>query len=144
MTDNTWVKRAECRTLDVEIFFPMDSDLAGQVDAKRICLRCPVQRECLDDAMRDNLKFGIWGGLTPKERRSLRLRQGRADRIEERPEPAVTEKTCPVCHALWPAEAFGRDSTTKDGLYWSCKKCASAAARRRRRLRAKVGDLAVW
>lgn len=64
-----WMTRAVCRQVDPEIFFGE----AGrwEADAKRICGRCPVRDQCLQDAQARNEEWGIWGGLTPAERRAL-------------------------------------------------------------------------
>jgi WhiB family transcriptional regulator, redox-sensing transcriptional regulator len=60
-----WRTFAACDPQDTEVFFP---EKWGQTAAaKAICHTCPVQAECLDAADDD---FGIWGGLTPGERRS--------------------------------------------------------------------------
>ncbi|MDQ3915075.1 MAG: WhiB family transcriptional regulator [Actinomycetota bacterium] len=48
--------------------------------AKAICRTCPVAEPCLEFAMETNQKYGIWGGLTDKERASLKRRRARARR----------------------------------------------------------------
>ena len=45
--------------------------------SKEICFECPVREECLQDALVSNMQFGIWGGLTPQERRSLKRKMKR-------------------------------------------------------------------
>ena len=70
----TWQTDALCAQTDPEAFFP---EKGGSTrDAKRVCSACPVRDECLDYAMAHDEKFGIWGGLSERERRRLR-RAGR-------------------------------------------------------------------
>jgi WhiB family redox-sensing transcriptional regulator len=71
-----WRQDAACRQLDTELFFPIGTAgaAAGQIDlAKAICRSCPVRTPCLDWAMRHHQQYGIWGGTTEQERRSLRI-----------------------------------------------------------------------
>lgn len=42
--------------------------------AKQICMTCPVQPQCLDHALRADERFGLWGGMSERERRSLRVK----------------------------------------------------------------------
>ena len=44
-------------------------------DAKRVCTGCTVRAECLEFALANDERFGIWGGLSERERRRLRLQQ---------------------------------------------------------------------
>ena len=59
-----------CMETDPELFFP--ETWAQARDAKRLCGDCPVQNDCLRFALETNQQDGIWGGLTPEERRRLR------------------------------------------------------------------------
>jgi len=66
-----WQFQAMCRVEDSNIFFSeCDSKVAR---AKAICSTCPVQKQCLDFAISNNEEAGIFGGLTPNERKSLVL-----------------------------------------------------------------------
>ncbi len=70
-----WMQRAACRREDPELFFPVGDrgplhDRAV-VAAKRVCRRCQVRFECLQYALASNQTEGIFGGLTPAERRRL-------------------------------------------------------------------------
>ena len=73
----SWESRAVCREADARCFVPpmsgesADERRGREAAAKRICAECPVQRECLDYALRVREPFGIWGGLNETERRSL-------------------------------------------------------------------------
>jgi WhiB family redox-sensing transcriptional regulator len=65
-----WQADALCAETDPEAFFP---EKGGSTrDAKRICELCEVRAECLDYALENDERFGIWGGLSERERRKLR------------------------------------------------------------------------
>ena len=65
-----WQERALCAQTDPEAFFP---EKGGSTrEAKRICSGCEVKAECLDYALAHDERFGIWGGLSERERRRLR------------------------------------------------------------------------
>jgi WhiB family transcriptional regulator, redox-sensing transcriptional regulator len=72
----TWRKRAACRGIDVEIFFPESDDDAEAEAAKAVCDACPVRQACLEHALAHREREGIWGGTTERERRRI-LRQRR-------------------------------------------------------------------
>lgn len=72
--DNTlaWQTDALCAQTDPEAFFP---EKGGSTrDAKRICSTCDVRSECLEYALKNDERFGIWGGLSERERRKLKRR----------------------------------------------------------------------
>jgi hypothetical protein len=73
--DQRWRTRAACRDDDPEIWFPVATTgpayRAQVADAKRVCRRCPVQTECLTEALA-RIPYGIAGGLTEQERAALR------------------------------------------------------------------------
>ena len=80
-----WQEDAACREYDNVLFFGEEgeSELEKQsreAHAKAVCHRCPVLEPCLEFAMETNQKYGIWGGLTDKERASLKRRRARARR----------------------------------------------------------------
>ena len=65
-----WWGRAVCAQTDPEAFFP---EKGGSTrEAKRICSGCEVRAECLDYALAADERFGVWGGLSERERRRLR------------------------------------------------------------------------
>jgi WhiB family transcriptional regulator, redox-sensing transcriptional regulator len=67
-----WQERALCSQTDPEAFFP---EKGGSTrEAKRICSRCEVKGECLEYALGHDERFGIWGGLSERERRKLKRR----------------------------------------------------------------------
>jgi WhiB family redox-sensing transcriptional regulator len=68
----TWQERALCAQTDPEAFFP---EKGGSTrEAKRICTTCEVRAECLEYALEHDERFGIWGGLSERERRRLKRR----------------------------------------------------------------------
>ena len=69
-----WQERALCAQTDPEAFFP---EKGGSTrEAKRVCGRCEVKAECLEYALGHDERFGIWGGLSERERRRLKRRAG--------------------------------------------------------------------
>lgn len=75
-----WEDQAACAGEDLDLFFPPtggDSPaLIGR--AKAICAGCAVRMECLEFAVRNDISYGVWGGLAPAERRRLRAQRRRA------------------------------------------------------------------
>jgi len=68
----SWQERALCAQTDPEAFFP---EKGGSTrEAKRVCLSCEVRAECLEYALAHDERFGIWGGLSERERRRLKRR----------------------------------------------------------------------
>ena len=67
-----WQERALCAQTDPEAFFP---EKGGSTrEAKKVCTGCDVRSECLDYALQNDERFGIWGGLSERERRKLKRR----------------------------------------------------------------------
>jgi WhiB family redox-sensing transcriptional regulator len=67
-----WQERALCAQTDPEAFFP---EKGGSTrEAKRVCLSCEVRVQCLDYALENDERFGIWGGLSERERRRVKKR----------------------------------------------------------------------
>jgi WhiB family transcriptional regulator, redox-sensing transcriptional regulator len=64
-----WYDDAACQGLGFAEFFDGDGSAAG----RRICVSCPVRAKCLQFAVNNGITAGIWGGLTPAERRAARL-----------------------------------------------------------------------
>lgn len=74
--DETWMDEAACSDADPELFFPLVSHRRGGTSrvtkrAKAICSRCPVAGACLRYAIEADVRFGIWGGLSEREREKL-------------------------------------------------------------------------
>ena len=65
-----WFDDGLCAQTDPEVFFP---EKGGSTrDAKQVCMACPIQPECREYALKNEELFGVWGGLSPIERRRIR------------------------------------------------------------------------
>lgn len=73
-----WMGEGLCSQTDPEAFFP---EKGGSTrEAKAVCRRCPVRPECLEFALDNEERYGIWGGLSERERRRLlRIHRARID-----------------------------------------------------------------
>lgn len=113
--DLSWQDHALCLQVGSEAFYP---DSGDSPDAKRICAACPVTDACLAYALDHDEQFGIWGGLSTKERRKLRapitcplcgdtFTSGytRDRHIVGRHNPAQLH-ACPLCGQTFPYPAF--------------------------------------
>ena len=68
----SWQTDSLCAQTDPEAFFP---EKGGSTrDAKKICTSCEVRTQCLEYALQNDERFGIWGGMSERERRKLRKR----------------------------------------------------------------------
>src|ERR1019366_6313823 len=74
MEDRGWQARSNCMGVDPGLFFPERG--ASTREAKEVCRGCVVREDCLEYALDNGEKFGIWGGMSERERR--RLRRARA------------------------------------------------------------------
>jgi WhiB family redox-sensing transcriptional regulator len=76
-----WVQDAACAEVDPEAFFP---DKGGSTrNAKTVCKGCDVADECLAYALRNDERFGIWGGKSERDRRKLRTSPSRGSDIRD-------------------------------------------------------------
>ncbi|CAB4560492.1 MAG: WhiB family transcriptional regulator [Actinomycetes bacterium] len=73
-----WQDEANCLGVDPDLFFPERG--ASTREAKEVCRGCVVRLECLEYALSNGEKFGIWGGLSERERRRLRRQRALAAR----------------------------------------------------------------
>lgn len=64
-----WMTQALCVETDPEAFFPAKG--GSTREAKTVCRRCPVSFECLEYALANEDRYGIWGGMSERERRKL-------------------------------------------------------------------------
>lgn len=71
MTDG-WRSEAECRGIDPRLFFDVERGDRYSPEARAACARCLVRDDCLTEALTDNQRHGLWGGLSPRQRRLLR------------------------------------------------------------------------
>src|SRR5438105_15343605 len=72
--ERTWQDQANCMGVDPDLFFPERG--ASTREAKEVCRGCVVREDCLEYALANGEKFGIWGGMSERERR--RIRRARA------------------------------------------------------------------
>mgnify|MGYP001159198923 FL=1 len=63
-----WVAQARCRDIDPDELFVRG---AAQRKAAAICRHCPVLLQCRADALDNRVEFGVWGGMTERQRRAL-------------------------------------------------------------------------
>ncbi|MFT0761898.1 WhiB family transcriptional regulator [Scrofimicrobium sp. R131] len=68
LIDRRWVDRAVCAGGEPDALFVQG---AAQRQVRQRCLACPVRIECLADALQTEANFGVWGGLTERERRAI-------------------------------------------------------------------------
>ncbi|MEU0035433.1 WhiB family transcriptional regulator [Streptomyces sp. NPDC006333] len=67
-----WRESSACGSSDADELF---ADSPRQKRAKMICMGCPVRTECLAEALDGRIEFGVWGGMTERERRVLLRRK---------------------------------------------------------------------
>ena len=67
----TWHDFANCLGVDPDLFFPERG--ASTKEAKEVCRGCIVREDCLEYALQNGEKFGIWGGMSERERRRIRI-----------------------------------------------------------------------
>ncbi len=67
-----WSTLSRCRSADPDSLFVLGAE---QNRAKTLCGLCPVRTECLADALDNRVEFGVWGGMTERERRALLRRR---------------------------------------------------------------------
>ena len=68
--DTDWKDSSNCLGEDPDLFFPERG--ASTREAKEVCRGCIVQEDCLEYALANGEKFGIWGGMSERERRRIR------------------------------------------------------------------------
>ena len=78
-----WQDFANCLGVDPDLFFPERG--ASTREAKEVCRGCVVRADCLEYALDNGEKFGIWGGMSERERRRLRRQRALARRGEDIP-----------------------------------------------------------
>lgn len=111
-----WQDFAECQYTDPEIFFP---EQGGSVrEAKRVCQGCAVRGACLDYALQTDQRFGVWGGLSERERHRI---GGQL--------PAVAVTAPHLCRKR--LHVMDEDNRGADGRCRACKSAAGARAWRK-------------
>ena len=76
LANDDWRSVAACQDTDPDLFFPERG--ASTKEAKAVCRGCVVREECLEYALANGEKFGIWGGLSERERRRIRRQRALA------------------------------------------------------------------
>lgn len=74
--DRSWAARGNCANMDPDGFFVQGAE---QHAVKTTCAGCPVRLHCLADALENRIDFGVWGGMTERERRRLLRRHPRVE-----------------------------------------------------------------
>lgn len=93
MSETSWMDRAACLGMDPDLFFstveeayvskrPSIIGAKRDAEAKEICSRCMVRKKCLDYALKNNEKIGVWGGMTAQERRRYKKDRQKERRIK--------------------------------------------------------------
>lgn len=86
--EENWQENANCNGVDPNLFFPERG--ASTREAKEVCRGCIVPEQCLEYALQNGEKFGIWGGLSEKERRRIRRQRAQAARSITNVNPPAT------------------------------------------------------
>ena len=76
MLDTSWQEFSNCLGVDPDLFFPERG--ASTREAKEVCRGCVVHDDCLEFALANGEKFGIWGGMSERERRRIRRQRALA------------------------------------------------------------------
>ena len=76
--ERSWQRQANCMGVDPDLFFPERG--ASTREAKEVCRGCVVRQDCLEYALTNGEKFGIWGGMSERERRRIRRARALAGR----------------------------------------------------------------
>ena len=92
-TDQTWAVYAACAHADPDALFVTG---AAQRQVRQVCFSCPVRVQCLADALDSKITFGVWGGLTERERRAIMRQYPNEDDWSER----LTSGTDELAQAL--------------------------------------------
>lgn len=117
--NSEWRDEALCATHEPELFYPDPSDRAGIKFAKGICTACPVIDQCRAEAIANKEDFGVWGGLSERDRR----------RIHRQRNPSIQREICGTIRGY--LKHIGMRER-------SCTRCR-AAARLERQERRKEG-----
>ena len=90
----SWENEANCRGVNPSLFYPERGVSTSQ--AKEVCESCQVKDQCLESAVQRGEKFGIWGGLSERERREIRrdrrLKSKQAAKVEAKKQDGIELK----------------------------------------------------
>lgn len=76
--EDAWMEDGVCRSVDAELWFPDQGDNYSAKKARKVCAGCPVVGACLDYALRNNVRHGVWGGKTERQRRLMTAEEAAA------------------------------------------------------------------
>lgn len=109
--DLDWMDDGLCKETDPEMFFPPSGLSAA--DARKVCAECPVATRCLEYALTHNETFGVWGGVSERDRRKLKRGGAQPRRCAECQTRGVTGRYryCEKCR-----EKRQRETQTKANL----------------------------
>lgn len=120
--DLSWRDAADCQYTDPEAFFPGKGESVKA--AKRICAGCPVSTECLEYALENHIRDGIWGGMSERQRRSL---------VPDQPAAPRVRKCRKQLHVL------DETNTGESGRCLACQRASDARTREAQRV-ARTGS----
>jgi WhiB family transcriptional regulator, redox-sensing transcriptional regulator len=106
-----WRELAACRGDDLVLFFPERGESAEP--ARQVCARCPVREPCLDYAVTNRIAYGVWGGLTGRERRVLQSRWVRTSRRDRDRAILAAEAAGYTAAAIGRSFGLSRTSVTR-------------------------------
>lgn len=125
--DRSFMDRGACIDLPPALFFPERG--ASTHEARATCAACPVAVQCLDYALENNERFGIWGGASERQRRRMRTK-----RLAVTPSPHENGCKCDPCRARKSAQQAAwrlnrgplapddpRHGTANGYTNWSCR-----------------------
>lgn len=84
-----WMDFANCMGVDADLFFPSPGE--SHADANAVCNACQVKTQCLQYALDNGEKFGIWGGASEKWRRKVRRGEAPPGKPGRQPSPCGSE-----------------------------------------------------
>lgn len=91
--DESWTTQAACTAADPDRMFVTG---AAQREVRAVCFACPVRMECLVEAFEQGITYGVWGGLTERERRAMLRGAGEGESVPWRErlevDPALQER----------------------------------------------------
>lgn len=128
-----WTTKALCQEGDPDALFVQGAE---QNNAKKICRGCPVRLECLADALDNRIEFGVWGGMTERERRALLRKHADVRSWRSVFEVALEEEQRN-------ARKSGRHRVPVDLNFLSPLRCGAVNGRTRPRRRPPSGRVAV-
>lgn len=76
-----WMDEAACLGMGTELFYPTQGDIATGLAAIAVCRTCQVSDTCLEYALTNGEKFGVWGGVGEQTRRRIRSARIRTARL---------------------------------------------------------------